>query len=73
MRVSQLSLTMRLGEKMSRKMSPNPAMRTTRMYSSSAIRRTALRLSGSGAGAGDPVSAGGRSSTVSEVTGYSSA
>ncbi len=43
------------------------------MYSSSAIRRIALRRRGSGSGAGGPVSAGGRSSTVSGLTGYSSA
>jgi hypothetical protein len=42
MRLSQLSLTTSAGGKISRKMRPNPARRTTRMYSSSAMRRTAL-------------------------------
>ena len=36
MRLSQLSLTTSAGGKISRKMRPNPARRTTRMYSSSA-------------------------------------
>ena len=73
MSVSQLSLTMIAGGKMSRKIRPNPARRTTRMYSSSAIRRSAPRLRGCGSGVDGPVSTGGRSSTVSWLTGYSSA
>ena len=39
MRLSQLSLTTSAGGKISRKMRPNPARRTMRMYSSSAMRR----------------------------------
>jgi hypothetical protein len=44
MMLSQLSLTKIAGGKTSRKMRPNPARRTTRMYSSSAMRRIRLTL-----------------------------
>ena len=47
-RFSQLSLTMSAGGKIRRKMRPNPASRTTRMYSSSAMRRSRPFRTGEG-------------------------
>jgi hypothetical protein len=65
-KVSQLSLTRIAGGKMSRKMRPNPARSTTRMYSSSMMRRTRLgRFSGVSYATSDPGPAGVRSSVRS--------